>query len=143
MKEGFYYKRLKRYLDLFPKDQIKIYIFEEFKKNPAKTVVDLYGFLDVDTGFAPDTSVRHNPGAIPKVRLLNRLFYNPTLINMAKSVVPEGLHLKLKQIQQLNLSSAPKLPADLRSKLLNFYREDIFKLEGLLERDLSIWLNAT
>jgi len=58
-------------------------------------------------------------------------------------VVPAGLHVKLKQIQQLNLSSAPKLPADLRSKLLNFYREDIFKLEGLLERDLSIWLKGT
>jgi hypothetical protein len=62
---------------------------------------------------------------------------------MAKSVVPEGLHVKLKQIQQLNLSSAPKLPADLRAKLLNFYREDIFKLEGLLDRDLSIWLKGT
>src|SRR5687768_1623442 len=142
VKEGFYYKRLKRYLDLFPKDQLKVYIFEEFKKDPAQTVVDLYGFLGVDTSFLPDTSVRHNPGAIPKVRLLNRLFYNTTLINMAKSVVPEGLHLKLKQIQQLNQSSAPKLPADLRSKLLNFYREDIFKLEGLLNRDLSIWLKS-
>lgn len=142
VKEGFYYKRLKRYFDIFPKDQIKIYIFEEFKKDSAKVVVDLYDFLGVDTSFVPDTSVRHNPGAIPKVRLLNRLFYNPTLINMAKSVVPGGLHLKLKQIQQLNLSSAPKLPADLRSKLLNFYREDIFKLEGLLDRDLSIWLKG-
>jgi hypothetical protein len=142
VKEGFYYKRLKRYLDLFPKDQIKIYIFEEFKKEPAKTVRDLYGFLGVETDFSPDTSVRHNPGAIPKVRLLNRLFYNPTLIGIAKSMVPEGLHVKLKQIQQLNLSSAPKLPADLRSKLLAFYREDIHKLEMLLDRDLSIWLNG-
>jgi hypothetical protein len=61
---------------------------------------------------------------------------------MAKSVVPEGLHVKLKQIQQLNLSTAPKLPSELRLKLLNFYREDIFKLEGLLDRDLSIWLKG-
>ena len=57
-------------------------------------------------------------------------------------MVPEGLHVKLKQIQQMNLRTNPKLPADLRSKLLNFYREDIFKLEGLLGRDLTIWLNG-
>ena len=142
VKESFYYRRLKRYLDLFPKAQVKVYIFEEFKKDPAKTIVDLYDFLGVDTSFVPDTSVRHNPGAIPKVRLLNRLFFSPTLIGMAKSMVPEGLHVKLKQIQQMNLRTTPKLPADLRSKLLNFYREDIFKLEGLLNRNLSIWLNG-
>jgi hypothetical protein len=142
VKEGFYYRRLKRYLDIFPKEQIKIYVFEEFKKEPAKTLVDLYDFLGVDTSFAPDTAVKHNPAAIPKVRLLNRLFYNPTLINITKSVVPDGLQEKLKQVQQLNLRTAPKLPADLRSKLLNFYREDIFRLETLLDRDLSIWLNG-
>jgi hypothetical protein len=142
VKEGFYYQRLKRYLDLFPKEQIKIYLFEEFKKDPAKAVMDLYGFLGVDTSFAPDTSVRHNPGAIPKVRLLNRLFYNPTLISIAKSVVPEGLQMKLKQIQQLNLSTAPKLPADLRAELLNLYREDILQVQELLDRDLSVWLQG-
>jgi Sulfotransferase family len=140
VKESFYYRRLKRYLDLFPKEQIKIYIFEEFKKDPAGTIVDLYDFLGVDPSFVPDTSVQHNPGAIPKIRVLNRLFYNSTFINMAKSVVPEGLHVKLKQIQQLNQTTTPKFPPDLRSKLLSFYRDDILKLETLLDRDLSIWL---
>jgi len=140
VKEGFYYRRLKRYSDLFPKDQIRIYIFEEFKKDPTRTVIDLYDFLGVETSFVPDTSVQHNPGAIPKIRLLNRLFNNPTLIQMTKSVVPEGLHVKLKQIQQLNQKTTPKFPADLRSKLLDFYRDDILKLEALLNRDLSIWL---
>lgn len=141
VKESFYYHRLKRYMDLFPKDQIKVYVFEEFKKNPADTVLDLYDFLGVDKGFVPDTSVRHNPGAVPKIRILNRLFYHPNFINMAKSVVPERLHEKLRHIQQLNQKATPKLPADLRSRLLSYYREDILKLETLLDRDLSIWLN--
>jgi hypothetical protein len=30
----------------------------------------------------------------------------------------------------------------LRAKLLDLYREDILKLEALLDRDLSIWLNG-
>ncbi|MGH8580918.1 MAG: sulfotransferase family protein [Gammaproteobacteria bacterium] len=143
VKNGFYHERLKRYLDIFPKDQIKIYIFEEFKKDPAKIVADLYGFLGVDTTFAPDTSTRHNVGAIPKVRLLNRVLYNRSLIRIAKSMVPEGLHMGLKKIRRLNLSPPAKLPADLRSKLLNLYRKDILKLEALLDRDLSIWCSAS
>lgn len=141
VKEGFYFQRMKRYLDRFPRAQLKVYVFEEFKRNAASTVVDLYDFLGVDTGFVPDTSVRHNPGAIPKIRMLNRVFFNPAVINMAKTVVPEGMHLMLKQLQQLNLSTAPKLPADLRAELLSIYREDILRLETLLDRDLSIWLN--
>ena len=142
VKEGFYYRRLKMYVDLFPRDQIKIYVFEEFKKDAAGTIKDLYGFLGVDSSFAPDTSVRHNPGAVPKFRLLNQLFYNPRLISAAQAVFPEGLQVKLKQIRDLNLKAMQKPPADLRADLLKLYREDILKLEDLLGRDLSIWLNG-
>ena len=142
VKEGFYYRRLKRYLDIFPKLQIKIYIFEEFKKDPGRVLLDLFDFLGVDANFVPDTSIRHNPAAIPKNRLLNRLFFDPTLIRITKSILPENVQVMAKQIQQQNLRPAPKLPTDLRAELLNLYREDILKLESLLDRDLSIWLNG-
>ena len=143
VREGFYYKRMKRYFDIFAKHQIKIYIFEEFKKDPAKVVVDLFDFLGVDTNFVPDTSTRHNPAGVPKNRLLNRLFFDPTLIRIAKSVLPESVQRMAKRVQQQNLKPPPKSPADLQAKLLDLYREDILKLEALLERDLSIWLDGT
>ena len=142
VRESLYYRRLKRYFDLFPPEQIKVIIFEEFRKDPVNTLIDLFGFLGVDTSFAPDTSIRHNPAGVPKIRLLNRLFFHPTLIRTAKAVFPESVHEKLKQVQQQNLKAPPKFPPDLRTKLLDLYREDIVKLEGLLGRDLSIWLNG-
>ncbi len=143
VREGFYYKRMKRYFDFFPRHQIKIYIFEEFKKDPARVVVDLFDFLGVDTNFVPDTSTRHNPAAIPKSRMLNRLFYNPTLIRTAKSVLPESVQGMVKRVRQQNLRTPPTFPADLRAELLDLYREDILKVETLLDRDLSIWLEGT
>lgn len=142
VKEGFYYRRLKRYFDIFPRHRIKVYIFEEFKKDPASVILDLFEFLGVDTNYAPDTSVRHNPGAVPKIRMLNRLFYNPTLIAISNSMLPEPLKVLAKRTRQRNLRSAPKFPAELRTGLLNLYREDILKVEELLDRDLSIWLNG-
>lgn len=143
VKEGFYYKRLKRYLDIFPRHQIKVYIFEEFKKNPTRVVVDLFGFLGVDMNFVPNTSVKHNPAAVPKIRSLNRIFYNSTLIRTAKSVLPEGMQRIAKRIRQQNLKVPPIFPADLRAELLEFYRKDILKLQELLDRDLSIWFKVT
>ena len=142
VREGFYYNRLKRYFDTFARHQIKVYIFEEFKEDPARIVVDLLDFLRVDTSFVPDTSARHNPSGVPKSRLLSRLFFNPTLIRIAKSVLPEGMQRTAKRVQRQNLRTPPKFPADLRAELLDFYREDIHKLEVLLDRDLSIWLNG-
>lgn len=141
VQEGFYYKRLKRYFDLFPREQIKILIFEEFRKEPAKAMVELYDFLGVDTTYVPDTSVRHNPAAVPKNRWLNRLYYHPVLIRIAKRMFPEGVQALAKRVRQQNLKSPPKLPADLRAKLIEHYRADILELEVLLDRDLSIWLN--
>ena len=143
VREGIYYKRLKRYFDIFARHQITVYIFEEFKEDSAKVVVDLFDFLGADIRFVPDTSIRHNPAGVPKIRLLSRLFFNSNLIRTTKSVLPEGMQLLAKRVQRQNLRTPPTFPADLRAELLGFYREDIHKLEVLLDRDLSIWLNGT
>lgn len=143
VREGFYYHRLKRYFDTFARHQIKVYIFEEFKRDPARTVIDLFNFLGIDTSFEPDTSTRYNPAGIPKSKMLSRLSFNPMLIRTAKAVLPEGVLQMAKRVQRQNLKTPPRFPADLRSELLDLYRDDIHKLEKLLDRDLTIWLNGT
>ena len=42
----------------------------------------------------------------------------------------------------MSLRTPPPFPADLRAELRELYREDILKLEGLPDRDLSMWLEA-
>jgi hypothetical protein len=140
VRESFYYRRLKRYFDLFPKEQIKVYIYDEFKKEPSKVIADLFAFVGVDHTFQPDMTTTHNPAAVPKIRILNRLFFDPNLIRITKSLVPAGMQEMAKKIQQKNLKPAPKLPPDLRARLIDIYREDIQQLEILLDRDLSAWL---
>jgi hypothetical protein len=144
VKEGFYYARLKRYLDLFPREQVKVFLFDDFKQDPTGIVADLFGFLGVDPAFTVDTSVQHNPAAVPRVRLLNRLLYNATLARMARTFFPAAPALKplLKRVRLLNLQRTPKLPPDLRAELIKLYREDILRLQELLGRDLSVWLEG-
>lgn len=141
VKEGFYYTRMKRYFDTFSREQIRTYLFEDFRKDPAAVVQDLCGFLGVDTGFVPDTAVRHNPANVPRSATLNRVFYHPRVIRGAKALMPERVQAIAKRLRQRNLRTAPTFPADLRAELLGVYREDILKLEALLDRDLSSWLD--
>jgi hypothetical protein len=131
---------MKRYFDTFPREQIRTYLFDDFKKDSKAVVQDLYGFVGVDTGFTPDTAVRHNPANVPKSALLNRVFYHPRAIRSAKAVLPDRLQTMAKRLRQRTQRPAPKLPPDLRARLLELYRDDIRKLETLLDRDLSVWL---
>ena len=139
VKEGFYYARMKRFYDAFDRKQIKIYLFDEFRKSPADLIRDLFGFLGVDTSFEPDTTVRHNPANVPKSALLNRILYQPRVIRGVKAVLPAPLEKLAKRLRQRNLRPAPSFPPDLRATLLELYREDISRLEELIDRDLSVW----
>ena len=142
VREGFYYDRMKRYFDTFPKEQIRTYLFDDFKKDPTGVVQDLYGFVGVDPEFAPDTAVRHNPANVPRSAVLNRVFYHPRAIRSAKAILPDRLQTAAKRLRQRTQRPAPTFPPDLRARLLELYRDDILKLEALLERDLSVWLEA-
>lgn len=49
--EGFYYEAIQRYLSVFGANQVKIIIFEEFKKNVKNTVNEILKFLSLDCTF--------------------------------------------------------------------------------------------
>lgn len=142
VKEGFYYRRLKRYFDEFPRDQLKVFLFDDFRRDPGRTMSELFDFVGVDSSFVPDTTPKHNPANLPKSRLANRVLYHPRVIRTAKTLLPVPAHGLAKRARQLNLKASPTLPDDLRGRLLEIYREDILQLEELLERDLSLWLEA-
>ena len=59
---GLYYSQVKRYLTIFPQEQIHLIIFEEFIKAPLRHVQQVFRFLDVDPTFAPHIEV-NNPSA--------------------------------------------------------------------------------
>jgi len=131
---------MKRYFDVFPREQIKVYLFDDFKRDPEAIMRDLLEFIGVDQEFELDTSSKHNPANIPKSRLLNRLFYHPKMIRTTKFVLPAQSYGVAKRVRQLNLRRPPTLSPDLRAELLRIYRDDILQLEELLGRDLSVWL---
>ena len=143
VKEGFYYTRLKRYFDAFPREQLKIFLFDDFRRDPARIMADLFDYVGVDASFTPDTRSRHNPANVPKSRLVNRVLYHPRVMRTAKTVIPVPAYGLAKRARQLNLRTPPTLSDDLRTRLLEIYREDILKVEELLGRDLSVWLDPT
>jgi hypothetical protein len=139
--KGFYYEQLKRYFEVFDKNQIQIYLYEDLCDSPSNLMQNLFEFLDVDSTFVPNISEKKNVSYIPKNRLLQK-FLKKT--NIIKSIVKPLLSEKLRHRAVTNLKiwnqSKPLLLPDIRKQLTQEYREDILKLQDLLQKDLSHWL---
>ncbi|MGF1481147.1 MAG: sulfotransferase [Cyanophyceae cyanobacterium] len=149
IRKGLYYTPLKYYFDKFGQEQLKVYLYEDLCTAPAQFMSALYRFIGVDDGFDIDTSKKAQVAQVPKVKLVNNLLQrqNPLRSSIAavlKPLFPEEARQTLRQkLVQLNSQDKQKAPlsAEDRQGLIEIYREDILKLQDLIGRDLSTWLN--
>ena len=138
---GLYYEQVKAYLSNFK--NVKIFLFEDLKTNPTHTLAQICKFIGVDDSFH---FAKRNPNAsfIPKSAMLSRLM---TIESKTKfkllNFLPGQLRSTItQQLFKLNASKQeiPKINPDTRTRLIEYFRDDILKLEQLIQRDLSAWL---
>lgn len=141
---GFYYEQLKRFYDRFELSQIKIYLYDEFKANPQKTFQNIFQFLEVEDQFTPSMHAQANMSGIQKNQFaqffITSLFDRPNPIRFgARRILPEHRRwLFTTWIRNKNLQRQ-QLPAYYRQELTELFREDILKLQDLIDKDLSHW----
>ncbi|MFX1445537.1 MAG: sulfotransferase [Promethearchaeota archaeon] len=161
VERGFYYKQLKSYFELFPRENILILFYEDLVKDPIKFIEDVHRFLGLkNVNYKPSLlnrklSITGSYIIKYKLPILNSLIYwlDSKIKNtskLRKLIDKSGLEnylLRLRQFNRMkiigkneNVFSIPPLRASTRSYLLNhIYKEDINKLEKLLNKDLSFW----
>jgi len=140
---GFYYNQVKAYLDNF--DQLKVYLYDDLKKDTLNLVKNIYEFLGVDTLFTPDINIRYNASGIPKNKFVHKFLKEPNILKnlvkpFAKILIPQEKRRKIiEKIRSRNLQR-PQMKSETREYLKNLYQEDILKLQDLIKRDLNNWL---
>lgn len=146
---GFYYAQVKRYFDTFSREQVRIFLLEDLKSDMPSVLKTMFEIIGVDSSFVPDMSKKWNEGYMPKSAAREKFFYK--LKNIAKHSdkhLPRSASSALRKVlgavarleKPANLPP-PAMPEDIRASLLEEYREDILKLQDLLRRDLTHWLN--
>ncbi len=140
---GFYYKQVKAYMENF--SQVRIYLYDDLKNCTLGLIKDVYEFLEVDSSFVPDMSIRYNTSSIPRIRVLQRLFFEykplkktlrPLFLNAVGKEKTEKLINYFKDKNSKKISLEPET----RRYLVELYRDDILMLQSLIKRDLSDWL---
>jgi len=143
---GFYYVQLKRYFDLFDRSQIRVYLYEDLESKPDKLMKDIFRFLQVDDCFNPDLSRKDRVKKvqyIPKNEVMHTLLTKPNPIRFAygsliKPFIPKET---LEPVVRWLMMKRVKLSLETRKKLIGEFQDDILKLQELIERDLSGWLD--
>ncbi len=140
-RSGFYAEQLKRYLLLFPRERIKVYLYEDLEHDPSAVMRDLFGFLGVRPDFPADTSQRHNVSVVPRSESVQEFIDQPHILkSIIAPLIPPRLCFYVKRkLAEFN-QARPTLNTKMRRRLVEFYRKDIEELQALIGRDLSAWL---
>lgn len=133
-----YYEQVKIYYDLFPKDQIKILVYEDWISNLQEEVEGIFEFLKIEPSEAVyNNEVNSNKiKPIKKIRLLNMLRQN-SIKGVIKKVLGQE-HIDNLKARFFNVDvEIEKIDAELRCKLYSGFEEDIKKLSQLTRVDLE------
>jgi hypothetical protein len=146
---GFYAEQVQRYLKLFDRTQIKVFLYDDLRKNPKALLRSALEFLEVDPEYTATirTDVQYNKSLSPKNRLAkmalrSRFFRSQQFRTLrAKLISNHQLRARLREAVLFKEEIKHEMDAGSRRFLEDLYRTDIQRLQDLLNRDLSHWLN--
>ena len=136
-----YADQIRRYFDLFGRENLKVILYDEYCAEPLSVFHDICRYLGVSDDFVPDMARRGKVAYEPINAGVERWLHwpNPNRERLEK-LLPRSLRRALMtRISEFNRRPAPRLKDELRSKLLELFRDDIQQLESLIGRPTG-WL---
>lgn len=136
-----YNVQLRRYFEHFSRDQIKLFLYEDFDADSLGVTQEVFRFIGVRDTFAPDVRYRANQGGIPRSALLQSVIMRPNVASrFIGALLPQEARRRIRDtISRANVKR-DEMPAAVRARLREELRGDILDLEQLIGRDLSSWL---
>jgi hypothetical protein len=136
---GLYAQQVERYLAAFPRENVFIRLYEDYRAQPLSMLREILRFLEVDPDVAIDQSERHREARVPRSVPFGHLLKKFGLWTGMKRLIPRSLLPLARSAALRPRQNVVMSPAD-RALLVDYYREDILKLSALLNRDLTAWL---
>jgi len=138
---GYYGRQLERYLALFDRSQIRIFLYEELVSDAAGVLRQIFSFLEVEPDFLPETlTARYNVSYLPRSPLLHQLIESQgRWKRILRRLLPSSLLASLYDLGKAWNRDTIPFPDRVRQDLLAGYQEDLEQLQRLIGRDLSHW----
>jgi hypothetical protein len=145
-----YVEQLRRYHEVFPREQVMVLIYDDFRNDNERTVRSVQRFLGVEDS-GPLGVIEANPTVRARSQMLNQIVHavgvgrgpiSHALKESIKAVTPGGLRRKALYALQRNVVFGKPRPADeqLMAELRERYRGEVEVASEYLGRDLiALW----
>lgn len=138
-RQCLYYEAVKRFFDVFPRDQLLCVDFGRLTSEWDSVINDIYVFLSVDCMVVESSYIR-NVGGVPKMPLL-RVLTNRRLVSLGKQAIPKRFHGVADRIMKKVAFKKERLSEQDTAYLRDFFSDDVAKLDELLQTNYSTrWL---
>jgi len=138
---GMYFEQVKRYYETYDRTQVRCYIYDDFSRDAEAVIQDVFRFLEVDDQFVPDMSVRLNQSYVPKHMHTHAVLSGCSVLKSTmKPLLPAAIRQRLKEPVLNRATGKASVERDVREQLVEVFRDDITKLQDLIGRDLSAWM---
>ncbi len=143
-----YATQVKRFLERFDPSQVKIILFDDFKKAHREVYVDVVSFLELEDDGRTRFPVINAKKSFKSEQLANFVQRPPkVLLRVSRSIKRSfGLqHLFVRDfLRRLNMSKASEasIAEEVLAEIRDAYRDEVSSLAKLLDRDLGAWLDS-
>lgn len=141
--QGRYIDHLRRYEDVFEREQLHVYLYDTFRDAPMDVVKSIYERLGVDPSFTPEASSKHNVTQYPASRRVYHIFRSGWQVigGRVERCFPQTTKELRRHVRSLFFDTEkPEMNDRDRSFLQTQYTESNKALEVYLNTDLSHWI---
>lgn len=145
VEQALYYEQIKKYYEIFPKENIKIMFFDDLKKDNKEFLKKIEKFIWVESFIPENIDKRSNTTWVPKYLFIKKTLYklknffikhNFTFpLDLSRKI---GLSTIITKIEKAKKKTAlKKITIEEKKMIYNLIKEDIEKLEKFLDKNLS------
>ncbi len=140
-----YYTQLLNVYSYFPKNQVKIILFDDFKNDTKLIFDDVVEFLNLPL-FEKVIFPKVNINKTVKYKIINNLFsYEPNFIKKNRLILKRVLGIenvefgaKIRKFNSVN-KKRKSMSTQVRKLVIKNYKTEVNNLSSLLHKDLSNW----
>jgi len=147
---SLYYGSVKYYLKRFGRENVHVIIFDAMIKDVNGTLNKVCEFLGIERYAFKNLDVMYNKSGIPKksvkVIIYNKFIKNKNrarlfISNIIGTTQKQRIVSFLRNNLFLSQLQKKQMNRKIRKYLFEYFKTDILKLQGLLNIDLSIWID--
>ena len=135
LESGFYTKNIKRYQEIFGKENVKVIIFEDYIKNTNQHIASIFNFLGINDKIDLNEQSKGSY-RVPKNFLAKGLLNNKKFRKVSTILIPTVMRQKLGDKYFLKQVKKPQMLENERNYLRELYNDEVNELEKFLGKKL-------